>query len=181
MCVTGWITGANSDLCSLGGVILTGRLDAIGWLAGAAAQLVVAIVAAIVYAVIFEFVTRRAGPLIGLAIAVPHVIVAGLAMGFIPAFPLIDAGIGPPGAFMEYRGRWVIATFVLDISCSARSWASCTGTFTTLQRPLAFGGRRLTLDHRSAALAARALQLSSSEPFALSPSCPCDATNQARE
>jgi hypothetical protein len=26
---------------------------------------------------------------------------------------LIDAGIGPPGAFMEYRGAWAIATFVL--------------------------------------------------------------------
>jgi hypothetical protein len=109
----GWITGASSDLCRLGGVILTGRLDVVGWLAGALAQLVIAIIAAIVYAVIFEFVTRRADPLIGLAVAVPHVIVAGLAMGFLPAAPLIDAGIGPPGAFMEYRGPWVIVTFVL--------------------------------------------------------------------
>jgi hypothetical protein len=113
MCVSGWITDANADLCRLGGVVLTGRLDAIGWLAGAAAQLAVAIIAAIVYAAIFELVTRRAGPLVGLAIAVPHVIVAGLAMGFVPASRLIDAGIGPPGAFMEYRGPWVIATFVL--------------------------------------------------------------------
>lgn len=111
--VVGWIAGTDADLCRLGGVILTGRLDAVGWLAGAVAQLVIAIIAALVYAAIFEFVTRRAGPLIGLAIAVPHVIVAGLAMGFIPASPLIDAGIGPPGAFMEYRGPWVIATFVL--------------------------------------------------------------------
>jgi hypothetical protein len=113
MYVVGWITGTNADLCGLGGVILTGRLDAIGWLAGAAAQLAVAIVAAIVYAAIFELVTRRAGPLIGLAIAVPHVIVAGLAMGFVPAWRLIDAGIGPPGAFMEFCGPWVLATFVL--------------------------------------------------------------------
>lgn len=111
--LVGWISGANSDLCGLGGVILTGRLDAIGWLAGAAAQVVVAIIAAIVYAAIFEFVTRRAGPLVGLTVAVPHVIVAGLAMGFIPASRLIDAGIGPPGAFMEFRGPWVIAAFVL--------------------------------------------------------------------
>jgi hypothetical protein len=113
MCVIGWITGAHADLCRLGGVILTGRLDAIGWLTGAATQLVVAIIAAIVYAAIFELVTRRAGALLGLAIAVPHVIVAGLAIGFVPASRLIDAGIGPPGAFMEYRGAWVVATFVL--------------------------------------------------------------------
>jgi hypothetical protein len=111
--VVGWIAGASSDLCRLGGVILTGRTDAVGWLAGAAAQLGVAIIAAIVYAAIFEFVTRRAGPLIGLAVAVPHVIVAGLAIGFIPASRLIEAGIGTPGAFMEFRGAWVIATFVL--------------------------------------------------------------------
>jgi hypothetical protein len=113
MCVIGWITGANSDLCMFTGVVLTGRLDAIGWLAGAAAQLAIAIIAAIVYALIFELVTRRAGPLIGLAIAVPHAIVAGLAMGFVPASRLIDSGIGPPGAFMEFRGPWVIVTFVL--------------------------------------------------------------------
>jgi hypothetical protein len=111
--LVGWISGASSDLCRLGGVILMGRLDVVGWLAGAAAQLVIAIIAAIIYAAIFEFVTRRAGPLIGLAIAVPHVIVAGLAVGFIPAAPLIDAGIGPPGAFMEFRGPWVVVTFVL--------------------------------------------------------------------
>src|SRR6478672_893066 len=103
LCVTGWMTGANADLCRLGGVVLTGRLDAIGWLAGATAQLAIAIVAAIVYAAIFELVARRAGPLVGLAIAVPHVIVAGLAMGFVPTSRLLDAGIGPPGAFMEYR------------------------------------------------------------------------------
>ncbi len=111
--VAGWITGANADLCRLAGVILTGRLDAVGWLAGAVAQFVIAIVAAIIYAAVFEGVTRRAGPLIGLAIAVPHVIVAGLGIGFVPAWRLIDAGIGPPGAFMEYRGPWVLATFVL--------------------------------------------------------------------
>jgi hypothetical protein len=109
----GLLTGANADLCSIGGVILTGRRDAIGWLTGAAAQLIIAAIAGVVYAVIFEIVTRRAGALIGFAIAVPHAVVAGLAIGFIPVSRLIDAGIGPPGAFMEYRGAWVVATFVL--------------------------------------------------------------------
>jgi hypothetical protein len=111
--VAGLLTGANADLFALGGVILTGRRDAIGWLTGAAAQLIIAAIAGVVYAVIFEIVTRRAGALIGFAIAVPHAVVAGLAIGFIPVSRLIDAGIGPPGAFMEYRGAWVVATFVL--------------------------------------------------------------------
>lgn len=111
--VAGWLTGASADLCALGGVVLTGRRDAIGWLTGAAAQLIIAAIAGLVYATIFELVTRRAGPLIGFAIGVPHAIVAGLAMGFVPVARLIEDGVGPPGAFMEYRGAWVVATFVL--------------------------------------------------------------------
>lgn len=111
--VAGLLSDANADLCALGGVILTGRRDAVGWLTGAAAQLIVAAIAGIVYATIFEKVTRRSGALIGFAIAVPHAVVAGLAIGFVPVSRLIDAGIGPPGAFMEYRGAWVVATFVL--------------------------------------------------------------------
>jgi len=111
--VAGLLAGTNADLCKLGGVVLTGRRDAIGWLTGAAAQLTIAAIAGLVYAAIFELVTRRAGALVGLAIAVPHAVLAGLAIGFVPASRLIDAGIGPPGAFMEYRGGWVVAAFVL--------------------------------------------------------------------
>lgn len=111
--VAGWLAASDADLCTLGGAVLLGRVDAIGWLAGAAAQLLIAIVAALVYALVFECVTRRAGALIGLAIAVPHVVIAGLAVGFVPAARMLALGIGPPGAFLEYRGGWVIATFVL--------------------------------------------------------------------
>ncbi|MFI5243220.1 MAG: hypothetical protein ACHQRL_09440, partial [Gemmatimonadales bacterium] len=111
--VAGWLTGAAGDLCALGGVILTGREDAAGWIAGAVAQLIIAVIAALVYAAIFEHATRRAGALIGLAIGVPHAVLAGLALGFIPVSRLLDAGISPPGAFMEYRGWCVTATFVL--------------------------------------------------------------------
>jgi uncharacterized membrane protein len=109
----GWATDTDADLCALAGVILTGRQDGIGWLAGAAAQLLLALVFGIMYAAIFEFATRRSGPLTGFAIAVPHAIAAGLAIGFVPVSRLIDVGILPPGAFMEYRGAWVVATFVL--------------------------------------------------------------------
>lgn len=111
--IAGWLVASDADLCTLGGAVLLGRTDAIGWLVGAAAQLLIAIVAALVYALVFECVTRRAGALIGLAIAVPHVVIAGLAVGFVPAARMLDLGMGPPGAFLEYRGGWVIATFVL--------------------------------------------------------------------
>jgi hypothetical protein len=111
--VAGWLVASEADLCTLAGAVLLGRIDAVGWLVGAAAQLVIAIVAALVYALVFEWVTRRAGALIGLAIGLPHVVIAGLAMGFIPAERMLDLGIGPPGAFLEYRGGWVAAAFVL--------------------------------------------------------------------
>lgn len=111
--VAGWLVESDADLCTLGGAVLLRRTDAVGWLAGAVAQLLIAIVAALVYALVFEWVTRRAGALIGLAIAVPHVVIAGLAVGFIPAARMLDLGIGPPGAFLEYRGGWVVAAFVL--------------------------------------------------------------------
>lgn len=111
--VAGWLTGSDGDLCALSGVILTGREDALGWIAGAGAQIIVAVISGYVYAAIFEWVTRRAGLLIGLAIGIAHAIVAGLGVGFLPAARLIEAGIAPPGAFMEYRGAWVVATFVL--------------------------------------------------------------------
>ena len=111
--VAGWLVASDADLCTLGGAVLLGRTDAIGWLVGAAAQLLIAIIAALVYALVFECVTRRAGALIGLAIAVPHVVIAGLAVGFVPVARMLDLGMGPPGAFLEYRGGWVVATFVL--------------------------------------------------------------------
>jgi hypothetical protein len=111
--IAGRLSGSNADLCTLFGAVLTGRDDVAATVAGCATQLVVAVVAALVYAGVFEWVTRRAGILIGLAIGVGHVTIAGLAVGFLPAGRLIAAGMLPPGAFLEYRGAWVIATFVL--------------------------------------------------------------------
>lgn len=109
----GRLSGSDADLCALAGALVTGRDDSVAWLTGCAVQLLVAVVAALAYAAIFEWITRRAGALIGLAIAVPHAVAAGLAVGFLPAAPLIGLGITPPGAFLEYRGGWVVAAFVL--------------------------------------------------------------------
>jgi hypothetical protein len=80
---------------------------------GLIAQLFVAIVAALVYAAIFEWVVRRAGAVMGFLIALVHVVVAGIGVGFLPVSGMLDAGISPPGAFLEYRGWWAIGTFVL--------------------------------------------------------------------
>jgi hypothetical protein len=107
-----WVSGGEGDLCGLLGAVVTGDAGTAAWIAGCVAQLAMAAAGGIVYAAIFEWVVTRAGALTGAAIAVPHAIVAGLAMGFLPASRLLDAGVMPPGAFMEYRGATVLAAFV---------------------------------------------------------------------
>lgn len=109
----GALSSNNADLCLLTGASLTGLLGGWSWLIGAVGQLIVAIIAAIVYAAIFEWVTRRAGAVVGFIIALGHVVVAGIAVGFIPASRLIAADIVPPGAFMEYRGLLVVTGFIV--------------------------------------------------------------------
>jgi hypothetical protein len=102
-----------ADLCLLLGGSVTADDGAATWMLGAIGQLVIGMIAALVYAAIFEWVTQRAGAIVGLVVALGHVVVAGIATGFLPARQLIDAGIDPPGAFLEYRGVVVVAAFVL--------------------------------------------------------------------
>ena len=109
----GWASGAQADLCLLLGTVLTGDTNSMAWIVGCVGQLVIAGAAAVVYAVLFERVMNRAGAVIGVLIAIPHVVIAGLAVGFLPGARLLDAGIAPPGAFMEYRGTVVLAGFVV--------------------------------------------------------------------
>ena len=112
MVIAARLSGSAADICTLTGAAAIGRTDALGWFVGFIVQVVVAVIAAFVYARIFEWVTRRAGALIGLAIAVPHVVIAGLSVGFLPAAPLVAHGIAPAGAFLEYEGGWAVVAFV---------------------------------------------------------------------
>jgi hypothetical protein len=112
MTIAGAMSGTDADLCALTGAVITGRTGAMSWLVGCLAQVVVAIIAALVYAVVFEWIVRRAGALVGLAIAVPHAMIAGIVIGFLPVSGMMNAGIAAPGAFLEYRGWAAIVTFV---------------------------------------------------------------------
>jgi uncharacterized membrane protein len=106
------LSGSSADICSMAGALVIGRTDALGWLIGFIVQSVIAVIAAFVYGAIFEQVTRHAGAMIGLAIAIPHAIIAGLGVGFIPADPLLARNLAPPGAFLEYEGVWAALAFV---------------------------------------------------------------------
>jgi len=111
--LTGEVVGSDGDICALAGTVLTGQRDALGLAVGFAANLVVALVAAFVYAAVFEWVTRRAGAIVGFLLAIPHMMLAGLVVGFLPAGGLERYGLTPPGGFLEYRGGWVVAAFVI--------------------------------------------------------------------
>lgn len=111
--LAGWATGGDGDLSALLGAVITHDDGLLAWTSGCVVQLVVAVIAAIAYAAIFEWVVRRGGAIVGLVVAMGHVIVAGLAVGFLPVDGIVAAGLQPPAAFMEYRGLWVLAAFVL--------------------------------------------------------------------
>src|SRR5947209_7281406 len=108
MVVVGAISRTDADLCALGGAVIAGRDDTMGWLIGCASQVVVAVIAGLVYAFIFEWIVRRAGAIVGLAVAIPHAVIAGIGVGFLPVTGILEAGMSPPGAFLEYRGSLVI-------------------------------------------------------------------------
>jgi hypothetical protein len=109
----GQIDHTDADLPALAASIVFGDTGTAAWIGGLVTQLIIATVAAFVYAGVFEFVTERANVWLGLAIAVPHVIVAGLVVGFLPASRMIEGGVTPPGAFFEYRGLWCVVAFIV--------------------------------------------------------------------
>lgn len=112
-----WIGGllghTDADLSALTAAVVFRRADGPAWFGGFAAQLLVGAIAGVVYAVCFEWATRRAGVLIGLVIAIPHTIIAGVTIGFLPGPRIIAAGLMPPGAFYEYRGAWCVAALIV--------------------------------------------------------------------
>lgn len=111
--VGGMISKRHADLCLLLGASITGSADVASWIAGAVGQLVLGAVSGIVYAAIFEWVTRRAGAVTGFVVGLAHVVVAGIATGFLPAQRLLDASIQPPAAFLEYRGLAALIAFIV--------------------------------------------------------------------
>ena len=111
--LAGLVAGRDADLCLLVGAVLTRSVTVSSTLLGCAGQLVVAVVSAYIYAFVFEHVTRRAGALVGFVIGLGHVIVAGRVVGVMPGDRLMEAGVMPPGAFMEYRGAVVLIGFLL--------------------------------------------------------------------
>ena len=111
--VAGMIARTDSDLCVLSGASITGTATTWSWIAGAISQLILGAIASVVYAAIFEWVTRRAGATVGFVIGLAHAVVAGIGIGFLPAQQLITASVQPPAAFLEYRGWIPVIGFIV--------------------------------------------------------------------
>lgn len=111
--LSGWLAVRDADLCRLVGAVLTGRDTTATMLAGCAGQLIVAVISGYIYAFVFEHVFHRAGLPAGLLVGVAHVIVAGTAVGLMPAGQLVRAAIVPPGPFMVERGSIVVIGFLV--------------------------------------------------------------------
>lgn len=107
-----WLLGTPTDLARLLGNVLLPGAGRLAWWSGVALQLVVGAAAGVVYAAVFEYAMRRAGPLAGVGVAIPHAAIAGLLVGFLPlwrwpiASPL-------PGAFLAFAGATAAACFIV--------------------------------------------------------------------
>ena len=114
-----WATHATLDPARpLGRLLLPAAWaawDDLALAAGVAAHVAGGALLGAGYAAVFEWVTRRAGVLVGLALAVPHAAVTGLAFAFVP---LLRPGLfaaGPPGAFLAYGGVGATASLVVFV------------------------------------------------------------------
>lgn len=111
-----WATGATLDPAEpLGRLLLpeswtTWRGVALA--TGVVAHVVGGALLGVGYAAVFEWVTHRAGALVGLALAVPHAVVTGLAFAFFPLLRPALFAADPPGAFLEYGGAGAALSLV---------------------------------------------------------------------
>ena len=104
--------GRDADMSVIVGEWITSQGNSFAWLAGAIAQLVLGTVLGLAYAAAFEFVFRHSGVLPRLAIATPHVIIAGFAVGWFTAPPQVAAPL-LVGAFLSFVGPGAVAAFVI--------------------------------------------------------------------
>jgi hypothetical protein len=75
---------------------------AAAWIAGFVLHLIIGAVAALGYAVCFEYALQRSGPLVGAALGVAHGLMAGLFMSAIPMMnPLVTPSRSGAGPFLE--------------------------------------------------------------------------------
>ncbi len=84
------------------------------WLVGFVMHLIISGLIAVVYAAGFEYVTHRAGWVVGIAFSLIHIVIAGMVFGMVPRMhPLMPDQMPAPGAFMSNKGVMGVLAFTM--------------------------------------------------------------------
>lgn len=110
----GRMVGISVNLSILLGTMLGVSIGTGAWLVGFIMHLVVSGLIALLYALGFEYITHRAGSIVGLGFSLVHIILAGLFLGIIPSIhPRIPTQLNAPGIFLSNIGTGGVIEFVL--------------------------------------------------------------------
>lgn len=107
--------GMNANPEMMLGTMMGGPPDTTRWIMGLIIHLVLSGLIALVYAIGFEFVTHRAGWLVGLGFAIIHLIIGGIVMGMMGAMhPMVPEQMMAPGPFMSGMGMMGVGLFTVE-------------------------------------------------------------------
>jgi hypothetical protein len=107
----GWVFGEDLDPCALFAQMVVHDAGVWPWIGGFVIQVIFGALVGIVYAAVFEWFVHRAGALVGIIVAVPHVFAAGLGVGLLALNAAYVWPSVPPGAFMALRGPAAVWVF----------------------------------------------------------------------
>lgn len=112
--------GPNLELMT--GSLVTGTISMTAWLTGYVIHLAVSGGIACIYSRAFEKITEEAGAALGIAFSVPHLVISGILLGFLPwIHPLMGGSpqmitpgtMGAPGFFAVNYGATGSFAFIL--------------------------------------------------------------------
>lgn len=108
------LMGMPANLEMMEGTMLGLQPSTTTWIIGLMMHLVISGLIALIYAAGFEYVTHRAGWLMGVAFSIVHILIGGAAMGMVPAIhPLIPEMMPAPGAFLSNLGATGVIAFIM--------------------------------------------------------------------
>lgn len=107
--------GMPANLEIMQGTMLGFAPGTTAWIAGFIMHLMISGLIALIYAVGFEYVTHRAGWLMGVAFSIIHLLIGGVVMGMVPAMhPMIPEQMPAPGYFMSGMGAMGVVLFTVE-------------------------------------------------------------------